>query len=103
MRVKSQIAAAGVAGLLAATMPAIPAEAAPARDAAAICRKLDAKGVLTRAKATRGECVNLFKGPSSPKANNQIAAACGIDFLQRFLGVNNKGQCIKELRGENLF
>jgi hypothetical protein len=43
------------------------------------------------------------QGAIQPKGNNQIAAACGIDFLQRFLGVNNKGQCIKELRGENLF
>jgi hypothetical protein len=74
------------------------AQGVPANDAAEICRSLDEEGVLDEFGVTRGECVNLFKGPASANANNFIAAVCGVDFIQENLGVSNKGQCIKVVK-----
>ena len=68
-----------------------------ANDAAEFCRFLDEEGVLDEFGVTRGECVNLVKGPASANANNFVAGLCGIDFVQEDLGVSNKGQCIKAI------
>jgi hypothetical protein len=68
--------------------------------AAEVCRQLDEAGVLDRPnnQLTRGECVNLLKGRSSPQANNFIAADCGQAETQEFAQTTNKGQCIKTVR-----
>src|SRR5215208_2482834 len=70
----------------------------PANDAAELCRELDEVGQLEAVGVTRGECVNILKGPSSENANNFIAGRCGLDIVQAALGVENKGQCIKLLK-----
>jgi hypothetical protein len=74
------------------------AGAAPAGDAAEACRQIDDAGELALLGVTRGECVNLLKGPSSGRSDNFAAAFCGLDDLQLLLGGTNKGQCIKALR-----
>lgn len=60
------------------------------------CRQLDEAGILDRPTIdlTRGECVNIFKGPSNPEATNFLAGACSIPSRQEFFGATNKGQCI---------
>ncbi len=85
---------------------AAPAAAQSDSSAAAeFCRMLDEEGVLDdpSLQITRGECVNLVKGPSSANANNFIAAACGATIVQEFTETTNKGQCIKVLRDSNIF
>ncbi len=74
------------------------AQSLPANDAAELCRVLDEAGVLDELGLTRGECVNLFKGPASENANNFIAAICGVESSQEFTGTSNKGQCIKVVK-----
>jgi hypothetical protein len=66
--------------------------------AAEMCRALDESGDLEDLGITRGECVNILKGPSSEQANNRIAGLCGETGIQAFFGVTNKGQCIKAAR-----
>src|SRR5215212_5380622 len=80
-------------------MPVEVAAQIPANEAAERCRALDEAGVLEDAGVTRGECVNILKQPSSENANNFIAGRCGLDIVQAALGVENKGQCIKLLKG----
>jgi hypothetical protein len=86
-----------MAGALVFAAPGVAA-AQPADNAAELCRQLDEQGELEFLGVTRGECVNLVKGPASPRANNFIAAICGIDFVQQFTGTTNKGQCIQAFR-----
>ena len=71
----------------------------PANEAAELCRALDESGELDEFGVTRGECVNILKGPASENANNFIAALCGAEEVQEATGTTNKGQCIKVLRG----
>ena len=71
---------------------------ANASDAVEICRQLDEFDFLDDLNITFGECVNLVKGPASAKANNFIAAICGVDDIQDFTDTTNKGQCIKVFR-----
>ena len=71
-------------------------------DVAELCRLADEEGELEELGITRGECVNLISGlisgPASERANNFIAALCGLDFIQEQVGATNKGQCIKAVR-----
>jgi hypothetical protein len=95
--------AIGILGALAlmlsafAVQPLAVSAQTPANEVAAICRQLDAEGVLAAAGVTRGECVNILKGPSSANANNFIAGLCGLDEVLEFTGTTNKGQCIQVL------
>ncbi len=72
----------------------------PANEAAEFCRELDAAGVLDDEGVTRGECVNILRGPASENANNFIAGLCGLDFALEVTETTNKGQCIKVLRDQ---
>jgi len=73
-------------------------------EVAEFCRELDAEGILDRQGITRGECENLFKGPSNANSSNVIAAVCGSEGTRGYVGrifgvtVTNKGQCIKLVR-----
>ena len=60
------------------------------------CRQLDEAGILDRPDIdlTRGECVNILKGPSNPEASNRFAGSCSFPSVQEFFGATNKGQCI---------
>ena len=84
------------------TLPfgAITASADPtnAAEVAELCRQADEEGILDEFGITRGECVNLGKGPASENANNFVAALCGLDALQESVGATNKGQCIQAVR-----
>ena len=84
-------------GSAAAQVPPIP-EPKPANQAAEACRQFDEAGLLAALGVTRGECVNLHKGPVSENANNFIAAACSTPTGLTLTGTTNKGQCIKVLR-----
>ena len=77
----------------------------PANEAAEFCRMLDEEGVLDdpSLQITRGECVNILKGPSNENANNFIAGACGATSVQEFTETTSKGQCIKVLRNSDIF
>jgi len=98
MSTKGALVTAAVAALIGGTFLAPAAYAAPANDAAATCKAIDDDGGLDQAGITRGECVNLIKGPASEQSNNFIAAVCGFEFVQDVTGTTNKGQCIKVLR-----
>ena len=77
----------------------------PANEAAEFCRMLDEEGVLDdpSLQITRGECVNILKGPSNENANNFIAGVCGATSVQEFTETTSKGQCIKVLRNSDIF
>jgi len=66
-------------------------------EAARFCRAVEADGLLGPRDVTRGECINIFKGPASANATNFFAGLCGNKGLQERLGTPNKGQCIKVL------
>lgn len=97
LRSKRLAVLAAVACTVPMALAVAPANAVPANDAAELCRALDEAGALEQFSpgATRGDCVNLYKGPSSENANNFIAGACGLDFVQALFDTSNKGQCIK--------
>jgi hypothetical protein len=98
MRLTGILGAVGATAALtgASLFMAIPASAAsPASDAAGLCTLVADQ--LPQFGINQGECVNLVKGPASNNSNNFIAAICGIDLVQGFLG-ENKGQCIKTIR-----
>lgn len=98
MSTAGRVAAVGAAALLASTMWAVPAHALPARDAVKLCQASQQAGQLQAAGVTFGECVNLMKGTSSKRANNFIAAFCGVDANVKATGTTSKGQCIKVVK-----
>jgi hypothetical protein len=98
MRLTRTLGTVGATAVLtgASLFMAIPASAAlPAPDATKLCKLVADQ--LPQFGINQGECVNLVKGPASDNSNNFIAAICGIDLVQGFLG-ENKGQCIKTTR-----
>ena len=67
--------------------------------AAELCREIDDEGEFNDVYCiTRGECVNLVKGPGSEQSNNVAAAICGSELVRAIFGGTNKGQCIQEVR-----
>lgn len=98
MGITSRLAAVGATALLASTMSAAPANAAPARSAVEFCQLADESGVLEADGVTFGECINIFRGPASENSLNEIAGFCGFDSLLVITGTENKGQCIQVAR-----
>ncbi len=93
------VALLGPASLAAA--PNAKAQESDRPEDAEVCRVLDERGGLEVVGITRGECINFLSGPASPQAANFFAGICGLDFLQVFLGVANKGQCVRLLESAN--
>ena len=102
MRVTRTVGAALTTGVLAGSLfMAAPASALqivpqPAPDAAELCRSAEGEGFLFGV-TTRGECVNILKGPSSESSSSFIAGICGSDRVQFLSGATNKGECVKVL------
>ena len=88
----------GVAAIAGVVIAPTSVSAAPARDAAAACRSLDEADRLERFGLTRGECVNILKGPASERSNNFIVGLCSYSFAPALTGTTNRGQCIQVLR-----
>lgn len=95
MAITSRRAAVGATALLASTMWAVPANAAPATSAVEFCQQMDEEGLLEADGVTIEECVNIFRGPSSANANNVIARICGFAVALEFTGTTSKGYCTK--------
>lgn len=79
--------------------PGAGAGAGAAAGVAELCKQLDEAGALEALGHNRGECQNFSGGPASESASNFIAAICGFELAQDLLSVDNKGQCIKVLKG----
>ena len=90
------LSAGALAGSLfmAAPASALQIVPQPAPDAGEFCRAADEGGFLFGV-TTRGECVNILKGPSSDNSISFIAGICGSDLFQSLSGTTNKGECIK--------
>ncbi len=84
VRLTRTVGAALSAGALAGSLfMAAPASALqivpqPAPDAAEFCRAAG-EGSFLFGVTTRGECVNILKGPSSENSTSFIAGICGCD------------------------
>ncbi len=98
MRNGGPIAAVAATALLASTLWAVPAHAAPATGAVEFCQEFQEAGGLEDAAITFGECVNIVKGPSSGNATNDYAGLCGLDNALVITGTTNKGHCIDVLK-----
>jgi len=70
----------------------------PAKEAVKLCRTAQQAGQLQATGVTFGKCVNLMKGPSSKRANNFVAAFCGVSANLKATGTTSKGQCIKVVK-----
>lgn len=98
---RNRVRAVGAAALFGATLFApVASAAAPAGDAASLCRQLDEVGLLSQPDVdiTRGECLNEVRGPATVQSNNVISGVCGLDFVLSATGTANKGECIEVVR-----